>query len=164
MRHRKSGRKLKRTASHRKALLNTLATELLRHKKIQTTLAKAKETRPFVEKLITRAKNALTKENENGQKDVHARRLISRYIKDREVVQELFTEIAPKVAQRPGGYTRIIKLGQRLGDAAPLAILELVDFNVVKEKAKSETKTKKEKKGWQKKEKVSEKSEAEIKE
>lgn len=164
MRHRKSGRKLKRTASHRKALLNTLATELLRHKKIQTTLAKAKETRPFVEKLITRAKNALKKENENGQKDVHARRLISRYIKDREVVQELFTEIAPKVAQRPGGYTRIIKLGQRLGDAAPLAILELVDFNVVKEKAKSETKTKKEKKGWQKKEKVSEKSEAEIKE
>lgn len=161
MRHRKAGRKLKRTASHRKALLNALATELIRHKKIQTTLAKAKEVRPFVERLITRAKNALTKENENNKKDIHARRLISKYIKDREVVKELFTEIAPKVAQRPGGYTRIIKLGQRLGDAAPLGILELVDFNVLKEKPKSETKLKQEKKGWKKKEKSTAKTESE---
>jgi large subunit ribosomal protein L17 len=126
--HGRSGRKLQRTASHRKALLNSLSTSLLRHKRIQTTLAKAKETRMVVEKLITRAKNAVAKEVEGGPKNVHARREVARHINDKEVVKMLFTEIAPKVASRPGGYTRVIKLGQRLGDGAHVAMIELVDF------------------------------------
>jgi large subunit ribosomal protein L17 len=127
MRHRKSGRKLKRTASHRKATLIALCTALLRNKKIRTTVAKAKETRMVVEKLITRAKNAVAAEGE--KKNVHARRQVAKYIKDREVVKELFAEIAPKVANRAGGYTRVVKLGQRFGDGAEVAVLELVDYN-----------------------------------
>ncbi|MBI4546842.1 MAG: 50S ribosomal protein L17 [Ignavibacteriae bacterium] len=144
MRHRKSGRKLKRTASHRKALLIALSTALLRHKKIRTTVAKAKETRMFVEKLITRAKNAVAHEGE--KKNVHARRQVARYIKDRDVVKELFNEIAPKVATRPGGYTRVVKLGQRHGDGAEVAVLELVDYNTgqAAQKPKKEEKKKKE--------------------
>lgn len=126
--HGRAGRKLQRTASHRKALLNALSTELLRHKRIQTTLAKAKETRMFVEKLITRAKNAVANEVEGGPKNVHARREVARHINDKDVVRMLFAEIAPKVATRPGGYTRVIKLGQRLGDGAHVAMIELVDF------------------------------------
>jgi large subunit ribosomal protein L17 len=141
MRHRKSGRKLKRTASHRKATLNALSTALLQHKKIRTTVAKAKETRMMVEKLITRAKNAVA--SEGDKKNVHARRMVARYIKDREVVKELFNEIATKVAQRAGGYTRIVKLGQRLGDAAEVAVLELVDYNTGQETAKPKEKPKK---------------------
>ena len=127
MRHRKSGRKLGVTASHRKAMLSALCTALIRHKKIKTTLAKAKETRMFVEKIITRAKNAVATEGE--KKNVHARREVYRTIRDRAVVTELFGEIAPKVAGRPGGYTRVVKLGQRFGDGAEVAILELVDYN-----------------------------------
>lgn len=126
--HGRAGRKLKRTASHRKALLSSLSTSLLRHKRIQTTLAKAKETRLVVEKLITRAKNAVAKEVEGGPKNIHARREIARHILDKDVVKMLFNEIAPKVATRPGGYTRVIKLGQRLGDGAHVAMIELVDF------------------------------------
>lgn len=140
MRHRKSGRKLKRTASHRKATLNALSTALLREKKIRTTVAKAKETRMFVEKLITRAKNAVA--SEGDKKDVHARRQVARFIKQREVVKELFGEIAQKVASRPGGYTRIVKLGRRFGDGAELAVLELVDYNTGKEPAKTAAKKK----------------------
>lgn len=146
MRHRKSGRKLKRTASHRKATLSALSTSLIKHKRIKTTLAKAKETRMVVEKIITRAKNAVAAEGE--QKNVHARREIARYIRDRDAIKELFTEIATKVATRPGGYTRVVKLGQRHGDAAEVAVLELVDFNTGKapEKPAAKPKTKKEKK------------------
>lgn len=151
MRHRKAGRKLKRTASHKKALLISLSTSLLRHKKIKTTLAKAKETRPFVEKLITRAKNAVATEGDTTQKNVHARREVSRYVKDREVVTELFSEIAPKVAARAGGYTRIVKLGQRLGDGAQMGLLELVDYSAGKKAPKISEKTVKAKKGWKKK-------------
>jgi large subunit ribosomal protein L17 len=151
MRHRKAGRKLKRTASHKKALLISLSTSLLRHKKIKTTLAKAKETRPFVEKLITRAKNAVKTEENAPQKNVHARREISRYVKDREVVKELFNEIAPKVVGRAGGYTRIVKLGQRLGDGAQMGLLEMVDYSTGKEVPKVPVKAKKVKKGWSKK-------------
>jgi len=143
MRHRKSGRKLKRTASHRKALLISLATALIRSKRIRTTVAKAKEARMFVEPLITRAKNAVATETAE-KKDVHARRMISKYIKDREVVTELFSTVAPKVATRAGGYTRVIKLGQRHGDAAEVAILELVDFNA-ETMATKKPKTKKKK-------------------
>ena len=126
--HGRAGRKLKRTASHRKALLSALSTSVLRHKRIRTTLAKAKEARMVVEKIITRAKNAVAKETEGTPKNIHARREVARFIHDKEVVQMLFNDIAPKVANRPGGYTRIIKLGQRLGDGAHVAMLELVDF------------------------------------
>ena len=140
MRHRKSGRKLKRTASHRTATLNALSTALLRYKKIRTTMAKAKETRMMVETIITRAKNAAAAGN--GAQNVHARRQVARHIHDRAVVKELFTEIVPKVAERPGGYTRVVKLGQRFGDGAEVAILELVDYNTGQEATKKSAKAK----------------------
>jgi large subunit ribosomal protein L17 len=133
MRHRKSGRKLKRTASHRRATLAALSTALLRHKRITTTVAKAKETRMVVEKLITRAKNAAA-DTSIPATGVHARREVGRLIKDREVIGELFATIAPKVAGRAGGYTRIVKLGQRYGDGAEMAVIELVDFNTGQDK------------------------------
>lgn len=126
MRHRVKGRKLNRTASHRVATMRALATALLREKKIRTTVAKAKETRVFVEPLITRAKNDT----------VAARRIIAKDIQDKEVLKELFSEIIPKVGDRPGGYTRVVKLGRRLGDAAEMAIIELVDYNDVVERKK----------------------------
>lgn len=151
MRHRKAGRKLKRTASHRRATLAALSTALLRHKRITTTIAKARETRMVVEKLITRAKNAVALKDAPAA-GVHARREVGRLIKDREVISELFGAIAEKVAARPGGYTRIVKLGQRMGDAAEMAVIELVDFNTGKEpagKTAPEKKEKKEKKGKQ---------------
>ncbi len=145
MRHRKAGRKLKRTASHRKAMLSNLSTSVLRHKKVKTTMAKAKEVRMLVEKLITRAKNTLG--NDNAAAGVHARRMVGRYVKDRAVLKELFTEIATKVADRPGGYTRVIKLGQRWGDGGEVAIVELVDYNTGQAAPKKGTeKPKKEKK------------------
>ena len=144
MRHQKSGRKLKRTASHRKATLAALSTALLRHKKIQTTVAKAKETRMVVEHLITRAKNSVAADG--GKNTVHARRTVARYIKDREVVKELFGDIVQKVLNRPGGYTRVVKLGRRHGDGAEVAVLELVDYNTGQEKAAAPEKKKTEKK------------------
>ncbi len=130
MRHRVKGRKLGRTAAHRRATLRLLATSLFKHKKIRTTLAKAKELRRFAEPLITKAKNDT----------VAARRLVAREIKDKEVVKELFGEIAEKVRNRPGGYTRIVKLGQRAGDASEMAIIELVDYNEGEEVKKKKTK------------------------
>jgi large subunit ribosomal protein L17 len=144
MRHRKAGRKLKRTASHRKALLASLSTALIRHKRITTTLAKAKETRQVVEKLITRARHAFQQKDAPAV-GVHERRMVYRYIKDREVIGELFSTVAERVATRNGGYTRIVKLGQRPGDGAELAVIELVDFNTgqeVKEKPAAEKKAK----------------------
>lgn len=133
--HARKGRKLNRTASHRKALLSALSTSLLRHKRIKTTLAKAKEARMVVEKLITRAKNAVAKETDGTVKNIHARREVAKFIHDKAVVKELFNEIAPKVAARAGGYTRVIKLGQRLGDGAHVALLELVDYGYQAEAA-----------------------------
>ncbi len=144
MRHGKSGRKLKRTASHRKATLAALATALLRHKRITTTVAKAKETRRVVEKIITRAKNAKARQAGDAS-TVHDRRQVGRLIKDREVVSDLFSTIAEKVAGRPGGYTRIVKLGQRKGDAAEMAVIELVDFNTGQDTAEKPEEKKKEK-------------------
>jgi large subunit ribosomal protein L17 len=135
MRHKVSGRKLKRTASHRKATLSALSVALITHKKIRTTVAKAKETRMVVEKLITRAKRAVARETEGTQKDVHARRESFSFLRDRKAVSSLFNDIAPKVATRPGGYTRVVKLGQRQGDGAELAVLELVDYNIAQEAA-----------------------------
>lgn len=140
--HGRSGRKLSRTASHRKATLSALCTSVLRHKKIRTTLAKAKETRMVVEKIITRAKNAVANEVEGGPKNVHARREVAKFIHDKDVVKNLFEDIAVKVASRPGGYTRVVKLGQRLGDGAHVAMLELVDYNVAQEEVKAPAKPK----------------------
>lgn len=132
MRHRIKGRKLGRTASHRTATLRSLATALIKHKKITTTLAKAKQTRLFVEPLITKAKN----------NSVHSRRLVSKDIKDSEVVKALFGEVIEKIGDRPGGYTRVIKLGNRVGDAAEMAIIELVDFSETGTKKQRKTKKK----------------------
>lgn len=117
MRHRKKGRQLSRTASHREALLRNLATSLFRHGRISTTTAKAKELRPYAERLITLAKRG----------DLHARRLAARKIADREVLGTLFDSIGPRFAERPGGYTRVLKLGHRQGDGAEMALIELVD-------------------------------------
>ena len=117
MRHGKKGRKLSRTASHRKATLRNMATSLFRHGRIETTTAKAKELRPFAERLITLARRG----------DLHARRLAAQKIQDRTVLGNLFDEIAPRYAERPGGYTRILKLGTRKGDAAEMSLIELVD-------------------------------------
>jgi large subunit ribosomal protein L17 len=135
MRHQNSGRKLKRTSSHRKATLAALCTALIVHKRIKTTVAKAKETRMFVEKIITRAKNAVATESTPDKKNVSARREVFAALRSKTAVSTLFNEIAPKVASRPGGYTRVVKLGRRLGDGAELAVLELVDFNLGQEKA-----------------------------
>lgn len=122
MRHRVAGRRLKRSSSHRRALFKNLITELFRHGRIKTTEAKARAVRADAEKLITLAKRSLEQEN-----DVHERRRVLRTITDKKVVEELFETIAPEYKDRPGGYTRIIKLGPRQGDAAPMAILELVE-------------------------------------
>lgn len=144
MRHRDKVKKLKRTRSHRKALLCHLATALITHKRIITTEAKAKALRPFVERLITRAKKAVLRE-QSGQLpagwtvDLHARRFLARFIRDKKALQELFGAIAPKVLERPGGYTRIIKLSlYRRGDAARMALIELVDWTGVQEGATTE--------------------------
>jgi len=147
MRHLVKGRKLKRTASHRKALLANLATSLFEHKKITTTLAKAKELRPYAEHLITKARTALMRERqgllpEGHTVDVHNRRIVGRVIRKKAVLQELFDAIAPVVERRNGGYTRIIKLGTRRGDAARLAVIELVDWSAPQDGAFS-TKSKK---------------------
>ncbi|HRE57455.1 MAG TPA: 50S ribosomal protein L17 [Candidatus Kapabacteria bacterium] len=134
MRHLKSGRKLKRTASHRKALLNNMAMSLFEHKRIKTTEAKAKELRPFAEQLITRAKNALLNEQQGnlptGQTvDIHNRRQVARFITQKKTLEHLFTEIAPVIVNRNGGYLRITKLGQRRGDGGNVAIIEFVDYS-----------------------------------
>jgi large subunit ribosomal protein L17 len=134
MRHLKAGRKLKRTHSHRKALLRNMATSLFEHKRIATTEAKAKELRPYAEQIITRAKKALQREKagllpEGQTVDVHARRVVGKTLMSKAVIQELFDTIAPMVEDRPGGYTRIIKTGFRRGDGGRTAIIELVDWS-----------------------------------
>lgn len=117
MRHRVAKKKLGRDKAHRRALYRNLITELFRHERIQTTEAKAKAVRPYAEKLITLAKRG----------DLHARRQVLRWINDKEVVDHLFHAIAPSFEDRQGGYTRIIRLGQRQGDGARIVILELVE-------------------------------------
>ena len=125
MRHNVAHRKLGRVTEHRVALLRNQATALLRHERIETTLPKAKELRPFVEKIITIAKRGLAAGEGNG-KTLHARRLVLAKIVDQDVVGKLFETIAPRFAERPGGYTRILKVGFRRGDSAEVAQLELV--------------------------------------
>lgn len=121
MRHGKKVNHLSRTHSHRSAMLSNMACSLISHKRINTTVAKAKALRVFVEPLITKSKTDST----------HSRRTVFSYLKDKEVVSELFRDVAPKVADRPGGYTRIIRLGNRLGDNAEMCLIELVDFNEI---------------------------------
>jgi large subunit ribosomal protein L17 len=125
MRHRTSHRKLGRVTEHRIAMLRNQAHALLLHERIETTVPKAKELRPFVERLITLAKRGVAGGSENG-KSLHARRLVLRDIPDRDVVSKLFETIAPRFEGRPGGYTRILKLGYRRGDSAEVAQIELV--------------------------------------
>lgn len=120
MRHHRAGRKLGRVSEHRRALFRNQLLSLMQHERIITTLPKAKELRPLAERMVT-----LGRKN-----SVHARRLVNRWIGDRDVVKRLFGEIAPRFLNRPGGYTRIVKLGPRKGDGAELAILEFVDYKL----------------------------------
>lgn len=128
MRHNKKFNHLGRTSSHRKAMLSNMAASLILHKRINTTVAKAKALRIYVEPLITKSKDDTT----------HSRRTVFSYLKDKYAVTELFRNVAPKIMDRPGGYTRILKTGSRLGDNADMCFIELVDFNstYVKEEKK----------------------------
>ena len=117
MRHRKSGRKLNRTASHRKAMFANMAAALINHEQITTTLPKAKELRPFVDKLVTLAKRG----------DLHARRIAISRVRDEAMVKKLFEAIGPRYEDRHGGYTRVLRAGFRYGDNAPVAVIEFVD-------------------------------------
>ena len=119
MRHNKAINHLGRKSGHRKALLANMATSLILHKRIQTTVAKAKALKVYVEPLITKSKEDTT----------HSRRVVFSYLKNKEAVTELFRTVAPKIADRPGGYTRVLKTGFRLGDGADMSLIELVDFN-----------------------------------
>lgn len=119
MRHGKKVNHLSRKSGHRKSMLSNMACSLIEHKRINTTVAKAKALRGFVEPLVTKSKDDTT----------HMRRTVFSYLRNKEAVSELFREVAPKVADRPGGYTRIIKTGNRLGDNAEMCMIELVDFN-----------------------------------
>jgi large subunit ribosomal protein L17 len=118
VRHHRTGKKLGRDAAHRKALYANLAGSLIEHGRIQTTVTKAKAVKPFVEQMISLGKRG----------DLHARRQALSELRSREVVEKLFDDVAPRFADRPGGYSRIVKLGPRLGDAAEMAYLELVDY------------------------------------
>lgn len=126
MRHGNKNNKLGRDTQHRKALFSNMATSLILHKRINTTLAKAKELRKYVEPILTKGKTNST----------HSRRVVFSYLQSKEAVKELFSDVANKIGQRAGGYTRIIKLGNRQGDSAELAMIELVDYNTLFTKEK----------------------------
>jgi len=128
MRHGKKFNHLGRTSAHRKAMLANMACSLIEHKRINTTVAKAKALKKFVEPLITKAK---TENNQTSEKGMHNRRVVFSNLRNKYAITELFGTVAEKVGDRPGGYTRIIKLGNRLGDNADMAMIELVDFNEV---------------------------------
>ncbi|MFA8449503.1 MAG: 50S ribosomal protein L17 [Bacteroidales bacterium] len=142
MRHGKKFNHLGRKSAHRKAMLSNMAASLFIHKRITTTLAKAKALRLYVEPLITKSKNDST----------HSRRVVFSYLQNKFAVSELFREISVKVADRPGGYTRIIKLGNRQGDNAEMAMIELVDYNenLLAEKASTKAKTRRSRRGGKK--------------
>lgn len=126
MRHGDKQKNLSRTASHRKALLMNLGCQLITHKRITTTLAKAKALRTYIEPIITK-----TKKTDSKEAIMHNHRIVFSYLNDKAAVKELFTVVGPKISSRPGGYTRIIKLGTRTGDNAEIAMIELVDFNEI---------------------------------
>ncbi len=146
MRHQKGFNKLGRKVGHRKAMLANMACSLIEHKRINTTVAKAKALRSYVEPLITKSKTDTT----------HSRRMVFRYLRNKYAVTELFREIAPKVADRPGGYTRIIKTGFRLGDAAEMCMIELVDFNDIYTKETKKKTRRRRRGGGKKKEEAAE--------
>jgi large subunit ribosomal protein L17 len=131
MRHGDKVKNLSRTKAHRAALLSNLACQLIQHKRIVTTITKAKALRTYIEPLITKGKANTT----------HQRRIVFSYLQDKEAIKELFGTVAEKVGGRPGGYTRVIKLGHRVGDNAEQALIELVDFNEIYGKGKGEEKT-----------------------
>ncbi len=154
MRHQKKINHLGRTSAHRKAMLSNMASSLILHKRISTTLAKAKALRSYVEPLITRAKDDST----------HSRRIAFSYLQNKEAVSELFREISKKIMERPGGYTRILKTGMRAGDNADMCFIELVDYNEVmlggkKEEAKAKT-TRRGRRGGKKEDETEKKSPA----
>ena len=153
MRHNKKFNHLGRTASHRAAMLSNMAASLILHKRITTTLAKAKALKMYVEPLITRSKDDST----------NSRRVVFSYLQNKEAIKELFGAVAAKVADRPGGYTRVIKLGTRRGDAAPIAFIELVDFdeNMAKT-AKVEKKTRRSRRSTKKADEVAPEAVAET--
>ena len=141
MRHGKKFNHLSRTKAHREAMLSNMACSLIQHKRINTTLAKAKALRVYIEPLITKSKNDTT----------HSRRVVFSYLKQKEAASELFRDVAPKINDRPGGYTRIIKLNNRLGDNAQMAMIELVDFNELLLKETSTKKKTRRRRGGKKK-------------
>lgn len=155
MRHKKAFNHLGRKSAHRKAMLANMASSLIEHKRITTTVAKAKALRSYVEPLITKSKDDTT----------HSRRVVFSYLKNKYAVTELFREVAPKVGERPGGYTRIIKMGHRLGDAADMCMIELVDFNEIygKEEQKATRKRRSRRGGAKKAEAAGAQTEAEVK-
>lgn len=130
MRHKKKFNHLSRTSSHRKAMLSNMAVSLILHKRISTTVAKAKALKMFVEPLITKSKND----------NLNSRRVVFSYLGQKEAITELFGEVAPKIVNRPGGYTRILKTGNRIGDNAETCIIELVDYNATYTEVKQEVK------------------------
>lgn len=142
MRHGNKLNKLSRKSAHRKAMMSNMACSLLQHKRINTTVAKAKALRGYVEPLLTKSKNDST----------HSRRTVFSYLQNKEVVTELFRDIAPKIADRPGGYTRIIRTGYRLGDNAEMCMIELVDFNEIYTNDSSKKTTRRSRRGGTKKE------------
>ena len=152
MRHRVKGRKLKRTHSHRNALLKNLAASLFLHKRIETTLAKAKELRSFAEPLITRARKG----------SLHDQRIVMSVLRNKEAAKELFRSIVPQVGERKGGYTRVVRTGVRLGDAAQMAIIELVDYNEAANQLAQARQEARETDAQTKKEKEAEKASAEA--
>jgi len=138
MRHGKKVNHLGRKTAHRKAMLANMACSLIEHKRINTTVAKAKALKQFIEPLITKSK---AENNKSTEKGTHNRRIVFRNLRDKYAVTELFSVVSEKVAERPGGYTRIIKLGNRLGDNADMAMIELVDFNELYNAGKPKKKT-----------------------
>ena len=141
MRHGDKVNNLGRKSSHRKAMISNMACSLIRHKRINTTIAKAKALKVFVEPLLTKSKTDST----------HSRRVVFSYLQDKEIVTELFREIAPKIASRNGGYTRIIKTGYRVGDNAEMCLIELVDFNEIYSNDSTKKTTRRSRRGGAKK-------------
>jgi large subunit ribosomal protein L17 len=137
MRHGKKQNNLSRKSAHRKAMLSNMACSLIQHKRIETTVAKAKALRVYVEPLMTKSKVDST----------HSRRIVFKYLQSKDAVTELFREISPKIAERNGGYTRIIRLGNRLGDNAEMCMIELVDYNELMTKEPKEKKTRRSRRG-----------------
>ena len=154
MKHRKKNNSLKRKSAHRKSMLANMACSLILHKRIKTTLAKAKALRVYVEPILTKSK----------KDDTHSRRVVFSYLKNKDAVKELFGTVSEKILSRPGGYTRIIKLGKRLGDSAEIGFIEMVDFNDVYQSDSDTKKTRRSRRGGKSKKEVVDKVKTTIEE